>query len=107
MYVTVWRVQEKQVMRQVAIPREVYTGTSNQLFDYLAKALAEFIKEQEQVMSVAVQQLLLPCQSPPSEHACDGCTRPRGCSINRGGGADKQRLCQTAGADMSNKGYIL
>lgn len=41
--------QEKTVMRQVAIPREVYTGTSTQLFDFLAQALADFIKEQEKV----------------------------------------------------------
>lgn len=41
--------QEKTVMRQVAIPREVYTGSSNQLFDFLAQALVDFIKEQDKV----------------------------------------------------------
>lgn len=35
-------------MKQVAIPRECYTGSSNQLFDFLAVQLADFIKEQEQ-----------------------------------------------------------
>eukprot|EP00775_Hariotina_reticulata_P009697 gene9697-9856_t len=40
-------VIEKQVMRQVAIPKEAYTGTCNQLFDFLAIQLADFIKEQE------------------------------------------------------------
>jgi len=34
-------------MRQVAIPKEAYTGTCNQLFDFLAIQLADFIKEQE------------------------------------------------------------
>lgn len=42
-------VVEKQVMQQVAIPREVYTGSCNQLFDFLAQALAAFIKQQEKV----------------------------------------------------------
>lgn len=36
-------------MRQVAIPREVYTGSCNQLFDFLAEALVHFIKEQNKV----------------------------------------------------------
>ena len=36
-------------MHQVAIPREVYTGSCNQLFDFLAQALVAFIKEQEKV----------------------------------------------------------
>ncbi|KAF8070974.1 HXK1 [Scenedesmus sp. PABB004] len=40
-------VIEEQVMKQVAIPKEVYTGTSTQLFDFLALQLADFIKEQE------------------------------------------------------------
>jgi len=40
-------LQAKQVMRQVAIPKEAYTGTCNQLFDFLANQLADFIKEQE------------------------------------------------------------
>jgi hypothetical protein len=42
-------LQEKTVMRQVAIPREVYTGSCNQLFDFLAEALVHFIKEQSKV----------------------------------------------------------
>jgi hypothetical protein len=36
-------------MRQVAIPKDVYTGSSHQLFDFLAEALASFIREQEKV----------------------------------------------------------
>lgn len=38
---------DETVMKQVAIPRECYTGTSNQLFDFLASELAGFISEQE------------------------------------------------------------
>jgi hypothetical protein len=34
-------------MKQVAIPKAVYTGSCNQLFDFLAEQLADFIKEQE------------------------------------------------------------
>jgi hypothetical protein len=47
-------VQEKTVMRQVALPREVYTGSSNQLFDFLAQALADFIQEQEKVKLISI-----------------------------------------------------
>jgi hexokinase len=35
-------------MKQVAIPRQVYTGSCTQLFDFLATQLADFIREQEQ-----------------------------------------------------------
>jgi hypothetical protein len=42
-------VQEKQVLKQVALPREVYTGTCTQLFDFLANTLAGFIREQQEV----------------------------------------------------------
>lgn len=45
-------LQEQQVMKQVAIPKDVYTGTCNQLFDFLAQQLAEFIKEQEEKHNV-------------------------------------------------------
>jgi hypothetical protein len=48
-------LQEKTVMRQVAIPREVYTGSCNQLFDFLAEALVHFIKEQNKVGCAVVQ----------------------------------------------------
>lgn len=41
-------------MRQVALPREVYTGSSNQLFDFLAQALADFIQEQEKVKLISI-----------------------------------------------------
>eukprot|EP00879_Flechtneria_rotunda_P019548 GHRR01020535.1.p1 GENE.GHRR01020535.1~~GHRR01020535.1.p1 ORF type:complete len:376 (+),score=140.95 GHRR01020535.1:786-1913(+) len=34
-------------MKQVAIPRDCYTGTAAKLFDFLAGQLAEFIREQE------------------------------------------------------------
>lgn len=44
-------VVEKTVMRQVAIPREVYTGSCNQLFDFLAEALVHFIKEQSKTQN--------------------------------------------------------
>lgn len=95
-------------MRQVAIPREVYTGTSNQLFDYLAKALVEFIKEQEQVMSIAVQQLLLRCQShvhPPIGGflACMVNKTPRLSASTWGVGPDKQGLCYSVVAVVSTK----
>ncbi|KAF6256737.1 hexokinase [Scenedesmus sp. NREL 46B-D3] len=40
-------VIEEQTMKQVAIPKPVYTGSCNQLFDFLAEQLADFIKEQE------------------------------------------------------------
>jgi hexokinase len=40
-------LQEEQTMKQVAIPKAVYTGSCNQLFDFLAEQLADFIKEQE------------------------------------------------------------
>eukprot|EP00878_Enallax_costatus_P020038 GHUV01021167.1.p1 GENE.GHUV01021167.1~~GHUV01021167.1.p1 ORF type:complete len:457 (+),score=164.86 GHUV01021167.1:206-1576(+) len=39
---------EETVMKQVAIPRECYTGNSNKLFDFLATTLADFIREQEE-----------------------------------------------------------
>ncbi len=42
-------VQEKQVLKQVALPQEVYTGSCTQLFDFLAQTLADFIREQQQV----------------------------------------------------------
>lgn len=42
-------LQEKQVLKQVALPRDVYTGSSTQLFDFLARTLADFIREQEEV----------------------------------------------------------
>lgn len=42
-------LQEKSVMRQVAIPKEVYKGSCTQLFDFLAQALVDFIKEQNKV----------------------------------------------------------
>lgn len=42
-------VQEKTVMRQVAIPREVYTGSCNQLFDFFAQHLVTFVAEQSKV----------------------------------------------------------
>jgi hypothetical protein len=42
-------------MRQVALPREVYTGSSNQLFDFLAQALADFIQEQEKVKLISMR----------------------------------------------------
>jgi hexokinase len=41
-------LQEKQVLKQVALPREVYTGSCTQLFDFLAQTLADFIREQQQ-----------------------------------------------------------
>lgn len=41
-------MQEETVMKQVAIPKECYTGHSNKLFDFLAGQLADFIKEQEE-----------------------------------------------------------
>lgn len=42
-------VQEKQVLKQVALPKAVYTGSCTQLFDFLAVTLADFIREQQQV----------------------------------------------------------
>jgi hexokinase len=39
---------EETVMKQVAIPRDCYTGSSNKLFDFLAGQLAGFIREQEE-----------------------------------------------------------
>lgn len=36
------------MLKQVALPREVYTGTCTQLFDFLAQTLASFIREQQQ-----------------------------------------------------------
>lgn len=44
-----YTLQEKQVLRQVALPKEVYTGSCTQLFDFLAQTLATFIKEQQEV----------------------------------------------------------
>lgn len=46
-------------MRQVAIPREVYTGSCNELFDFLAEALVHFIKEQSKVRWVNVGAVAL------------------------------------------------
>lgn len=36
------------MLKQVALPREVYTGSCMQLFDFLAQTLADFIREQQQ-----------------------------------------------------------
>lgn len=43
-------------MKQVAIPRECYTGSSNKLFDFLAGQLAGFIREQEEKHKVRAHQ---------------------------------------------------
>lgn len=50
-------------MRQVAIPREVYTGSCNQLFDFLAEALVHFIKEQNKVGCGMVPWWFLCCRT--------------------------------------------
>lgn len=42
-------LQERQVLKQIALPKAVYTGSCTQLFDFLAVTLAEFIREQQQV----------------------------------------------------------
>jgi hypothetical protein len=43
------------VLKQVALPREVYTGSCTQLFDFLAQTLAEFIREQQQVRTAHLE----------------------------------------------------
>ncbi|WIA31832.1 hypothetical protein OEZ86_002699 [Tetradesmus obliquus] len=53
-------VIEEQVMKQVAIPKAVYTGSCNQLFDFLAEQLADFIKEQEARHKDAAASAALP-----------------------------------------------
>lgn len=42
-------MQEKKVLQQVALPKDVYTGTATKLFDFLAETLAEFIRQQQEV----------------------------------------------------------
>jgi len=37
------------VLKQVALPKEVYTGSCTQLFDFLAQTLAAFLREQQEV----------------------------------------------------------
>jgi hypothetical protein len=40
-------LQESTIMEQVSIPEEVYKGTANQLFDFMARALVGFITKTE------------------------------------------------------------
>ena len=48
-------------MRQVAIPEAVYTGTSDQLFDFMAKELKGFIEEQEAAQQQQVRRISTIC----------------------------------------------
>lgn len=50
-------LQEETVMKQVAIPRECYTGSSSKLFDFLATQLADFIREQEEKHKVRMLRI--------------------------------------------------
>lgn len=54
------------MIEQVAIPREVYTGTANQLFDFLAGSVREFVKRHNPadltVIGAALRQRLQAAQ---------------------------------------------
>jgi hypothetical protein len=59
-------------MRQVAIPREVYTGSCNQLFDFLAQHLVTFVEEQNKVhLLPSTQHHTLVCVTAPALATCD------------------------------------
>lgn len=40
-------LQESQTTHEVAIPKEVYTGTGDQLFGFLANTLKDFITKHD------------------------------------------------------------